>query len=155
MPEVMLPESPFDVLLGTEFLSDDPGAAKARIKMRDSHRQPMAIMHGGVMASLIESLCSMATAKAVVPENRIAMGQNISVNLLRPVSSGGIEVEAIAVHRGRMTWVWRAEVKDFEGRTCAIAQVTMAIRDAPDGLDLSFLVKAEGEDAPGGSPGAA
>lgn len=153
MPEVMLPESPFDVLLGTEFISDDPDGARARIKMRDSHRQPMAIMHGGVMASLIESLCSMATAKAVVPENRIAMGQNISVNLLRPVSSGGIEVEAIAVHKGRMTWVWRAEVRDFEGRTCAIAQVTMAIRDAPDGLDLSFLVKAETEEAPEAPPG--
>ncbi len=113
--------------------------------MRDDHRQPMAIMHGGVMASLVESLCSLATAKAVVPENRIAMGQNISVNLLRPVSSGGIEVEAVAVHRGRMTWVWRAEIKDFEGRICAIAQITMAIRDAPDGLDLGFLV-SEKED---------
>jgi uncharacterized protein (TIGR00369 family) len=147
MPEVSLPDSPFDVLLGTEFISDDPDGAKARIRMRDSHRQPMAIMHGGVMASLVESLCSMATAKAVVPENRIAMGQNISVNLLRPVSSGGIEVEAVAVHRGRMTWVWRAEVKDFDGRTCAIAQITMAIRDAPDGLDLGFLVKSD-EDSP-------
>jgi uncharacterized protein (TIGR00369 family) len=147
MPEVSLPDSPFDVLLGTELISDDPDGAKARIRMRDSHRQPMAIMHGGVMASLVESLCSMATAKAVVPENRIAMGQNISVNLLRPVSSGGIEVEAVAVHRGRMTWVWRAEVKDFDGRTCAIAQITMAIRDAPDGLDLGFLVKSD-EDSP-------
>jgi uncharacterized protein (TIGR00369 family) len=146
MPEVSLPDSPFDVLLGTEFISDNPDGARARIKMRDGHRQPMAIMHGGVMASLVESLCSMATAKAVVPENRIAMGQNISVNLLRPVSSGGIEVEAVAVHRGRMTWVWRADVKDFEGRICAIAQITMAIRDAPDGLDLGFLVKVEDED---------
>jgi uncharacterized protein (TIGR00369 family) len=143
MPDVSLPDSPFDLLLGTEFISDDPDGAKARIRMRDSHRQPMAIMHGGVMASLVESLCSMATAKAVVPENRIAMGQNISVNLLRPVSSGGIEVEAVAVHRGRMTWVWRADVKDFDGRTCAIAQMTMAIRDAPDGLDLGFLVKSD------------
>jgi 1,4-dihydroxy-2-naphthoyl-CoA hydrolase len=151
MPEVSLPDSPFDVLLGTEFISDDPDGARARIKMRDSHRQPMAIMHGGVMASLVESLCSMATAKAVVLENRIAMGQNISVNLLRPVSSGGIEVEAVAVHRGRMTWVWRADVKDFEGRICAIAQITMAIRDAPDGLDLGFLVKTEDEDAPAGA----
>lgn len=148
MPEVRLPESPFDVLLGTEFISDDPDEARARIKMRDHHRQPMAIMHGGVMASLVESLCSMATAKAVVPDNRIAMGQNVSINLLRPVSGGGIEVEAVAVHRGRMTWVWRAEVKDFEGRICAIAQLTMAIRDAPDGLDLGFLI-ASGDEVSG------
>jgi len=143
MPDVTLPDSPFDGLLGTEWISNDPDNAVARLPMKDEHRQPMGIMHGGVMASLVESLCSMATATAVVPDNRIAMGQSISVNLLRPVSSGGIQVEAEAVHRGRMTWVWRATIKDFEGRVCAMAQMTMAIRDAPDGVDLGFLVKEE------------
>ena len=141
MTDVTLPDSPFDILLGTEWVSSDPDKAVVRLAMKDEHRQPMGIMHGGVMASMVESLCSMATATAVVPDNRVAMGQSISVNLLRPVSSGGIEVEAEAVHRGRMTWVWRATVRDFEGRTCAMAQMTMAIRDAPEGVDLGFLVK--------------
>ena len=140
MSEVNLPPSPFDLLIKTEFLSYDPDGARARIRMGDEHRQPMAIMHGGVMASLIEILCSAATARAVVPDNRIAMGQHISVNFLRPVSKGGVEVEAYTVHRGRMTWVWRAMVRDDEGRDCAAAQMTIAVRDAPDGLDLAFLV---------------
>ena len=109
--------------------------------MRDDHRQPMAIMHGGVMGSLVESVCSMATAHAVLPEGRIAMGQSISVNLLRPISSGTVEVVATAVHRGRMTWVWRAEVKDEEERICAVAQMTMAVREAPEEADLSQFVK--------------
>lgn len=143
MPEAKLPQSPFDLLIKTEFLSHDPDNARARIRMGDEHRQPMAIMHGGVMASLIESLCSDSTARAVLPENRIAMGQHISVNFLRPVSKGGIEVEAFTVHRGRMTWVWRAMVRDDEGRDCAAAQMTVAVRDAPEGLDLGFLVKDE------------
>lgn len=147
MPDVTLPPSPFDGLLGTEWISSDPDRAVARLTMRDEHRQPMGIMHGGVMASLVESLCSMATATAVVPENKVAMGQSISVNLLRPVSSGGIEVEANAIHRGRMSWVWRATVKDLEGRTCAVAQMTMAVRPAPDGMDLGFLVKDEKPEA--------
>ncbi len=119
MPDVTLPESPFDHLLGTEWISSDPDQAIVRLTMRDEHRQPMAIMHGGVMASLVESVCSMATAKAVLPEGGIAMGQSISVNLLRPISTGNVEVVATAVHRGRMTWVWRAEVKDSEDRVCA------------------------------------
>jgi 1,4-dihydroxy-2-naphthoyl-CoA hydrolase len=148
MPEANLPQSPFDLLIKTEFLSYDPDQAKARIRMGDEHRQPMAIMHGGVMASLVESLCSASTARAVVPENRIAMGQHISVNFLRPVSKGGIEVEAYTVHRGRMTWVWRAMVRDDDGRDCAAAQMTIAVRDAPEGMDLGFLVK-EQEAEPG------
>lgn len=141
MPEVTLPESPYDAHLGTEWISEDPDGARLRLTMTDRHRQPMGIMHGGVMASLIESLCSRATAMAVVPDGRIAMGQSITVNLLRPVSSGGVEVEAQAVHRGRMTWVWKAEVKDLEGRVCAVGQMTMAVREAPEGADLSALIK--------------
>lgn len=141
MAEITLPESPFDNLIGTEWVSSDPDRAVVRLKMRDDHRQPMAIMHGGVMASLVESVCSMATAKAVLPEGRIAMGQSISVNLLRPISSGQVEVVANAVHRGRMTWVWRVEVKDEESRVCAVAQMTMAVREAPDGADLSQFIK--------------
>lgn len=106
----------------------------------------MGILHGGVMASLVESVCSMATARAVFPENRVAMGQNISVNFLRPVSAGGIEVRAEAMHRGRMTWVWRADVLDSDGRTCAVAQMTIAVRDAPDGIDLEALAAPAGAD---------
>lgn len=136
MPE-RLPPSPFDALLETEWISVDPTDARARITMRDALRQPMGIMHGGVMASLVESVCSMATGVAIFPENRIAMGQGITMNLLRPVSSGAIEVRAEAVHMGRMTWVWRALVYDSEGKICATGQMTMAVREAPEGVDLT------------------
>lgn len=146
MDEPRFPPSPFDQLLGTEWVSSEPEDTRARIGMRDELRQPMGIVHGGVMASLVESVCSMATAKAVFAENRVAMGQNISVNFLRPVSAGGIEVRAEAVHRGRMTWVWRAEVLDSDGRTCAVAQMTIAVRDAPDGVDLEALARPAGPD---------
>lgn len=139
MDDPGFPPSPFDLLLGTEWVSSDPDDTRARIGMRDELRQPMGILHGGVMASLVESVCSMATARAVFSENRVAMGQNISVNFLRPVSAGGIEVRAEAKHRGRMTWVWRAEILDSDGRTCAVAQMTIAVRDAPDGIDLEAL----------------
>ena len=139
MNDLRFPPSPFDQLLSTEWVSDDPDDARARIAMRDELRQPMGILHGGVLASLVESVCSMATAKAVFRENRVAMGQNISVNFLRPISAGGIEVRAQAVHRGRMTWVWRAEVLDSDSRVCAISQMTIAVREAPEGIDLEAL----------------
>ncbi|MFA9400414.1 MAG: PaaI family thioesterase [Acidobacteriota bacterium] len=139
MNEVTMPNSPYDALIGSEWISDDPDDARVRLTMRDDHRQPMGIMHGGVMASLIESICSRTCAKAVLPDNRVSMGQNISVSFLRPISDGTVEVVARAVHRGRMSWVWQAEVRDSGGRVCATAQMTTAVRDAPDGVDLSSL----------------
>ena len=144
----VLPPSPFDAELGTEWLSTDPDGAHARLEMKDRHRQPMGIMHGGVIASVIESLCSMATGVGVFSENRIAMGQSISISFLRPITEGAIDVRAVAEHTGRMTWVWRATVTDAEGKTCAVANMTVAVREAPEGVDLQALARS----ASGGPP---
>ena len=58
----------------------------------------------------------------------IAMGQSIDVSFLRPVTEGDAEVRAVARHRGRTTWVWEAEVLDDDGKLCALAQMTIAVR---------------------------
>lgn len=125
--------SHFDELIGTEWLDDDPDHARVRLTLRDDLRQPFGLLHGGVMSSLVESVCSRATALAVMPEGNIAMGQSITVNFLRPVTKGGAEVKARARHRGRSTWVWDAEVLDDDGKVCALAQMTIAVRPLPEG----------------------
>jgi 1,4-dihydroxy-2-naphthoyl-CoA hydrolase len=124
-------ESHFDILIGTEWLSDDPDAACARVPIRDELRQPFGLMHGGVMSSLVESVCSRATALAVFGDGMAAMGQSISVSFMRPITAGHAEVKARARHRGRTTWVWEAEVLDAEERLCALAQMTIAVRPIP------------------------
>jgi len=123
--------SHFDELIGTEWLDDDPDQARVRLVLRDELRQPFGLLHGGVMSSLVESICSRATALVVLPEGNVAMGQSITVNFLRPVTKGGAEVKARARHRGRSTWVWDAEVLDDEGKICALAQMTIAVRPRP------------------------
>ena len=125
-------QSNFDVYLGTEWIQLDPDDARARIEMRDELRQPYGILHGGVYSSLIESLCSYATAAAVYDAGNIAMGQSIEVSFVRPVTRGHAEARAVARHRGRSTWVWQVEIVDDEERLCALAKMTMAVRPAPD-----------------------
>lgn len=123
--------SHFDALVGTEWLSDDPDHARVRIEMRDELRQPVGLLHGGVLSTLIESVCSRATALTVFEGGMAAMGQSISVNFIRPVTEGAAEVHARARHRGRTTWVWDAEVRDSNDRLCALAQMTIAVRPIP------------------------
>lgn len=120
--------SPFDELVGTHWLDDDPDHARARVSVRDDLRQPVGLLHGGVMSALVESVCSRATAIARAPDGMMAMGQSIDVSFLRPVTEGAIEVHARARHRGRSTWVWEAEVRDSEERVCALARMTIAVR---------------------------
>jgi 1,4-dihydroxy-2-naphthoyl-CoA hydrolase len=121
----------FDELIGTEWLSDDPDDARARVAIRDELRQPFGLMHGGVMSTLIESVCSRATFGAVQEDGMVAMGQSIDVSFVRPITEGGAEVRAKARHRGRTTWLWQAEVLDDDGKTCALAQMTIAVRPRP------------------------
>jgi uncharacterized protein (TIGR00369 family) len=123
--------SHFDSLLGTEWLDDDPDHARVRVALRDELRQPVGLLHGGVMSTLVESICSRATALVVLGDGMAAMGQSISVSFIRPVTVGHAEVRARARHRGRTTWVWDAEVLDAEERLCALAQMTIAVRPLP------------------------
>jgi uncharacterized protein (TIGR00369 family) len=125
--------SHFDALLGTEWLDDDPEHARVRVAIRDDLRQPVGLLHGGVMSSLVESVCSRATALAVLDEEMMAMGQSIGVNFIRPITEGHAEVQAKARHRGRTTWVWDAEVRDDQDRLCALAQMTIAVRPLQTG----------------------
>ena len=124
--------SHFDALIGTEWLDDDPDHARVRVAVRDELRQPVGLLHGGVLSSLVESVCSRATALAVMGDGMAAMGQSIAVSFIRPITEGHAEVKARARHRGRTTWVWDAEVLDAEERLCALAQMTIAVRRAGD-----------------------
>ena len=42
-----------------------------------------------------------------------------------------IHAEARARHRGRTTWVWDVEMRDDEGRLCALTRMTIAVRPMP------------------------
>ena len=130
--EAQVKPAHFDELVGTEWLSDDPDDARVRLSIRDELRQPFGLMHGGVMSTLIESICSRATVGAVYDQGMVAMGQSIDVSFVRPVTVGGIEVRAQARHRGRTTWLWQAEVINDEGKVCALAQMTIAVRPRTD-----------------------
>ena len=77
---------------------------------------PFGIVHGGVYATLAESICSAATYDAVTQDGMVAMGQSNDTTFLRPISEGTHHRERRTRHRGRTTWVWDVEMSDDEGR---------------------------------------
>ena len=118
--------------IGVEWVNLNPDDAQARIAVEPRHLQPNGIVHGGVFASLAESLTSMATYGAVREEGMVAIGQANDTTFLRPIADGYINASARPRHRGRTTWVWDVEISDDEGRTCALARVTIAVRPRRD-----------------------
>jgi 1,4-dihydroxy-2-naphthoyl-CoA hydrolase len=118
----------FAELIGVEWIDLDPEGAKARIEIDDRHRQPYGIVHGGVYATLAESLCSAATFQAVRGNDEVALGMANSTTFLRPIGEGHVNALARARQRGRTTWIWDVELTDDEDRVCALVRMTIAVR---------------------------
>jgi 1,4-dihydroxy-2-naphthoyl-CoA hydrolase len=128
MAEPETAPSGFAEEVGVEWIDLDPDNARARIRIEPRHLQPFGIVHGGVFASLAESLCSAATYGAVRDDGLVAMGQSNDTTFLRPISDGYANATARSRHRGRTTWVWDVDVTDDEGRLCALSRMTIAVR---------------------------
>jgi 1,4-dihydroxy-2-naphthoyl-CoA hydrolase len=128
---VVPPERSFDALYGLEVLDSSPEHVRAQVRVRDEIKQPMGLVHGGVFASIAESITSMATAVAVLPEGRSAQGLSNQTSFLRPITAGTVHAEARRRHRGRTTWVWEVEITDDDGRLCALVRMTVAVRELP------------------------
>jgi uncharacterized protein (TIGR00369 family) len=123
-------EQGFDSVVGLEYTELSEGFAAGRVRVRDELKQPAGLVHGGVYASIAESLASIATQLAVAGEGKYAMGLSNQTSFLRPITEGTIHATARARHRGRSTWVWEVEIEDDAGRLCVLTRMTVALRDA-------------------------
>jgi 1,4-dihydroxy-2-naphthoyl-CoA hydrolase len=120
----------FDGLYGLEIdrLSDEE--IHAHVVVRDELLQPAGLVHGGVLASMAESMTTIATYFAVQGDGNTAQGLANQTSFLRPILSGTIHAVARRRHRGRTTWVWEVEIGDDDGRLCALVRMTIAVRPA-------------------------
>ena len=120
----------FDALYGLEVVEVGDGLVRGRVPVRDEICQPMGLVHGGIYATMAESLASMATWAAVHEDGRIAVGLSNQTSFVRPITEGHVHAEARARHRGRTTWLWEVDITDDEGRLCALVRMTIAVREA-------------------------
>jgi 1,4-dihydroxy-2-naphthoyl-CoA hydrolase len=121
----------FDDLYGLELVELSDTEVRARVRVREQLKQPAGLVHGGVYASIAESMSSLATAMAVLSQGETAMGLSNSTSFLRPITEGTVNALARRVHRGRTTWVWDVEFTDDQDRMCAVTRMTIAVRTIP------------------------
>jgi 1,4-dihydroxy-2-naphthoyl-CoA hydrolase len=131
--ELALPyraEDGFDALYGLEITAASADEVRAEVLVRDELKQPFGLVHGGVYASIAESIASLGTGWEVFPHGKLAMGLANQTSFLRPITEGTIHAVAKAKHRGRTTWVWEVEIFDDDGRLCVLTRMTVAVREA-------------------------
>jgi uncharacterized protein (TIGR00369 family) len=118
----------YDGLYGLRINTVSDDEVTGEVAVRDEIKQPAGLVHGGVYASIAESLASMGTAFVVMREGNMAMGLANQTSFMRPITEGTIHALARVRHRGRTTWVWDVEITDDAGRLCVLTRMTIAVR---------------------------
>ena len=114
---------PFAKLLGLKVESVVPGEAVLSLPVRDELKQNHGVMHGGAIASLIDS----AMAFAIIPllaENERTTTVDLTIHYLRALTHGTARSTARVVRAGRRVIVVSAEVFDDKGDLAATAVST-------------------------------
>src|SRR4051812_7781349 len=103
-------EGTFDGLYGLQIDHVEDGLVRAHVDVLAHHKQPAGLVHGGVYASIAESITSMATYMSVAEEGKSAQGMSNQTSFLRPILDGTIHATARRRHRGRTTWLWEVDI---------------------------------------------
>lgn len=114
---------PFARLLGLQVESVAPGDAVMTLPIREDHKQNHGVVHGGAIASLIDS----AMAFAIIPllaENERTTTVDLTIHYLRGLTEGVAKSRARVVRAGRRVIVVSAEVFDDKGDLAATAVST-------------------------------
>lgn len=95
--------------LDIQIKQTTPEQVELTLVVRDIHKQPFGIMHGGMNGVLIETACSLG-ANQNVAQNEYCVGVDLQVNHLQAVSAGELNIIATPDKIGRTLQVWQATV---------------------------------------------
>jgi len=118
--------------LGIELDSIEHGRARLSLEVRQQHLQLAGIMHGGAIATLIDTAVAFAIAGASKPGSRFTTIE-MKVNYLRPIREGRVVADAKLIRDGRRIVVSDCDVYDSEGKLSAKGLLTyMRLDETPE-----------------------
>lgn len=109
--------------LGIELDAIEPGRARLSLEVSQRHLQLAGIMHGGAIATLVDTAVAFAIVGASKPGARFTTVE-MKVNYLRPIRKGRVVADAKLIRDGRRIVVSECDVFDSEGNLAAKGLVT-------------------------------
>lgn len=123
--EKALAAVPFARLLQLELESVESGTATLTLDVRKELTQNQGIVHGGAIASLIDTATAFAILSVIEPKERVTT-VDLTISYLRPVSKGRVRAVAKVVRAGRRLFVVSAEV--FSGEKLVTTALSTYIK---------------------------
>lgn len=105
-------EGTWEDVLGLVFDEVSGERVVAHLEIARRHQQPYGIVHGGVWASIVESVASHGAAHAVMGEDAIAgvVGTSNLTDFLRSHREGRVDAVGRPVFVGRTQQLWTVEI---------------------------------------------
>ncbi|MBO0702445.1 MAG: PaaI family thioesterase [Candidatus Dormibacteraeota bacterium] len=125
--------------VGLRLVEAGPDRVVGEYEITPKHHQAYGIAHGGVHASVVETLASMAAAVWAEPLGLSVVGLENSTSFLRAVRSGTLRATATPRARGRTTQVWEVAIDDEQGRPVAVGRVRLLCLDPARSIDGSAV----------------
>ena len=113
----------FAKLLGIKLDSIEPGEATLSLQIRDDFKQNAGVVHGGVIASLIDSATAFAILPLLKPDER-STTVDLTISYLRPLIAGSMVAHAKVLRAGQRLIAVSAELRDDGGNLAATALST-------------------------------
>ena len=114
---------PFAQLLGIELDDVGKGVATLGLEVRSELTQNHGVVHGGAIASLIDTAMAFAIITLLTPRERVTT-VDLTVSYLRPLTKGRVSATARVVRAGRRLFVVSAEVFADDGTLASTALST-------------------------------
>lgn len=140
--------SPYYQHLGIKLVEFSERGSVMTMEMNESHKSVYGRVHGGAIASLADSACSLALV-TVMEENEFIATQSLNVYYILPVEEGILKARGWVVHRGRHTAILEADIFDNAGRKVAHAHTVHIIRALPGEEGGTFIDKVRKSGAGG------
>jgi 1,4-dihydroxy-2-naphthoyl-CoA hydrolase len=122
----LLATSDFLRLLGCHFDEVGPTRLTGWFDVGPQHHQPFGLLHGGVLASVVETFASIGAWMAVRDSGRHTVGVANSTDFLRSTTSGRLDVVATAVYQGRSQQLWEVAItRASDGKDVARGRVRL------------------------------
>lgn len=118
--------------LGMVITSATRDSVTATIDVQAKHRQRQGIVHGGVYATIIESLASVAAAVDASAHGKTVVGLENHTSFVRAVREGTLHAQAVPITRGRRTQAWEVTIRNDDGAIAATGRVRLLVID-PEG----------------------
>ena len=108
----------FPKYLGIEIVSIEEGRARLSVETRKELLQLQGVMHGGAIASLIDTAVAFAIISVSEPQARFTTVE-MKVNYLSAIREGRVIADARIIRDGRRIVVADCDVFDSNGRLAA------------------------------------